>query len=272
MGDDGFYTVEEIRSRLGISTLVFDETPVDRESYRLIAEAGIRYVEILDRRDTFQEEDPASASDITAACREFGLSIISFHSRSVKFAELGVEPEVERSKRMIDHLLALGGKVWGTHVRVEHPETRAGYEALARYYEGADLNLVVENFTTQSIREVVDWIDAVGHPQVGMILDVGHERTADGEDVMTFAGRPTEILNAIGPRLRHVHLHDFREGKDHWAPFDGGLQWVEVFKALRAIDYRGSILFEPSSNGDAAATIRKVGEVPEKIVQMARVG
>ena len=268
---DTFYTAQEVRARLGISTMVFDDdTPLDRDAFRVIADAGIATVEIIDRREVFQEEDPASMADVVANCRDFGLTVTSFHSRSVRFNERGVGPEVERSKRMIDHLLALRGKVWGTHAKTQDPETRAGYEALARHYEGADVSLVVENFNAQPIREVIEWIDGLGHPQVGMILDVGHEITPEGQDVFTFPGKPTEILHAIGPRLRHVHLHDFRDGVDHYPPFEGELQWVELFRALKAINYRGAILFEPASQGDAPDTIRKVGRVPERLAAMAR--
>jgi len=268
---NGFYSADDIRSRLGVSTYVIDETiPMNSESLRLIADAGISGVEIIDRREQFLEEDRATMEGIVAGCREVGLRILSFHSRSVQFHTLGVEAEVERCRRMIDHLLDVGGNVWGTHCRIEDPETTEGYARLAEIYEGTDLSLVVENFTQgQTIQAVIDWVDTMNHPRIGMILDVGHERTPEGEDVMTFPGESTRILNAIGPRLRHIHLHDFLDGRDHHRPFTGGLQRVEVFRGLRAIDYAGAFLFEPAPWGETADILQSVGSVPEKIVQMA---
>ena len=195
-----FYTAEQIRSRLGISTYVFEgQAPLDREGLKHVAEAGIATLEICDRRKAeppdFLEEEPATMKGIVAACREFGLTVTSFHSRSISFHDLGLAAEIERSRRMIDHLLELGGKVWGTHVQIEHPETRAGYEALAKHYEGQDLKLVIENGTRmRRVQACIDWIDAIAHPQIGMIFDVGHERNAEGSNPMTIAQEPTRML------------------------------------------------------------------------------
>jgi len=241
-----------------------------REALRQIADAGIATLEIIDEREEYQEEDPSTMKAIVAACREFGLSVTSFHSRSINYHELGLDAEIERSKRMIDHLLAIGGKVWGTHVKIEHAETRLGYEALAKYYEGQDLKLVIENGGNQPIQACIDWIDAVGHPQIGMILDVGHERNASGQNPMTLPGEPTEILRGIGHRLHHIHLHDFVEGRDHHAPFEGEIQWVETFEGLKEIGYQGAFMFEPGPSPQFADTIRKVGVVPEKIEEMTK--
>lgn len=270
-GAETFYTAEQIRCRLGISTWVLQgQVPLGRGALRHIAEAGVVTLEIIDEREHFQEEDPSTMKAIVAACREFGLSVTSFHSRSINYQELGLDAEIERSKRMIDHLLDVGGKVWGTHVKIAHPETRLGYEVLAKYYEGQDLKLVIENGGRQPIQACIDWVDYIGHSQIGILLDVGHERNASGKNPMTIAGEPTRILRALGHRLHHIHLHDFAEGKDHHAPFEGEIQWVETFRGLREIDYRGAFIFEPRSSPYYVDTIRKVGTVPERIEEMAR--
>lgn len=266
---ESFYTAEQIRARLGISTYVLHgQMPLDREGLKMIAEAGIATLEIIDEREDYQEEDPATMKAIVSACREFGLSVTSFHSRSINYHELGLEAEIERSRRMIDHLLEIGGKIWGTHVKIEHPETRSGYEALAKQYEGQDLKLVVENGGRQPIQACIDWIDAIGHPQIGMILDVGHERNAAGQNPMTLPGEPTEILRNIRHRLHHIHLHDFVEGRDHHPPFTGGIQWVETFRGLREIDYSGAFIFEPGPSPEFGDTIREVGSVPEALERL----
>lgn len=265
------YTAEQIRSRLGISTWVLHEAAsLEREGLQQIAEAGIVTLEIIDKRDDYQEEDPSTMKELLDACREFGLSITSFHSRSINYHELGVDAEIERSKRMIDHMLDVGGRVWGTHVQIEHAETRLGYEALAKFYEGQDLKLVIENGGKQTIQRCIDWIDAIGHPQIGMILDVGHERNAAGQNPMTLPGDPTKILRNIGPRLHHIHLHDFANGADHHAPFDGGIQWAETFRGLCETDYQGAFMFEPrpAPAPQFADTLRAVGTVPDRIAEM----
>ena len=265
------YSAEQIRSRLGISTWVLHgQIPLGREALRQIAEAGIATLEIIDLRDEFQEEEPSTMKESLDACREFGLSVTSFHSRSINYHELGLEAEIDRSKRMLDHLLEVGGNVWGTHVRIEHEETRKGYEALARYYEGQDLKLVVENGGKQNIQACIDWIDDIGHPQIDMILDVGHERNASGQNPMTLPGDPTRILRSIGHRLPHIHLHDFVGGADHYLPFEGGIQWAETMRGLNEIAYPGAFIFEVRPSPDYADAIRTVGGLPEKLAEMLK--
>jgi len=110
-GDAPVYTAQEVRARLGISTFVLPEETSWPELMRRAAEAGIATLEILDRRSEFQEENPATMKQMLAAVREFGLSVTSFHSRSVDFGGLGLQEEIDRSKLMIDHLLELGGTV-----------------------------------------------------------------------------------------------------------------------------------------------------------------
>ena len=88
-GIDTSYTADQIRSRLGISTHVrTGQVPLGPKALRRIADAGIVTLEIIDRREDYPEEDPSSMNGIVAACREFGLSITSFHSRSINFHEL----------------------------------------------------------------------------------------------------------------------------------------------------------------------------------------
>ena len=270
------YTAEEIRSRLGISTYAVPSDPFDRKGLEEIARAGISHLEILDIRDQFQEETPQTMKDIVAACRDLGLSITSFHSCSINYAQTGQaewQKEVDRSKRMIDHLISIGGKVWGTHVLISQPQTKDAYYQLAKYYEGQDISLVVENFgPRQSVPACIEWIDSIAHPQIGMILDVGHERNTQKQNPMTIPGQPTKIIQAIGRRLVHIHLHDFIDGRDHHAPFEqtGEIQWDETFSALKEIDYQGVFMFEPRSQGDRPSDpVVKVGQVPETIAQAA---
>ena len=270
------YTAEEIRSRLGVSTFAFDGRPLDRKDLEDIAQAGISHLEILDNRDQFQEETPQTMKDIVAACRDLGLSITSFHSCSINYAQTGqaeLQKEVDRSKRMIDHLISVGGKVWGTHVYISEPQTKDAYYQLAKYYEGQDICLVIENFgPTQSVQACIEWIDSIAHPQIGMIFDVGHERNAQDQNPMTIPGQPTSIIHAIGHRLRHIHLMDVVNGLDHHAPFErsGQLQWTETFSALHQINYPGIFMFEPGPEDRYSKNaLDKVARAPETIVETA---
>ena len=86
-------------------------------------------------------------------------------------------------------------------------------------------------------------VDEIGSDRFGMVVDVGHTRDEDGVNPFIKPDRARETLAQCGPRLIHLHLHDFLE-RDHIAPMDGNLQWAEVFGALKDIDYQGVFMFE----------------------------
>lgn len=273
------YTAQQIRSRLGISTAAV-RPPLDRESLESIRQAGISYLEISEIRDQFQEEEPQTMKEIVAVCRDLGLSINAFHSPSIvnyPNDKSQWQKEIDRSKRIIDHLISIGGRIWGTHVRITDGKTRDAYYELAQCYEGQDIRLVVESddLSEQDAQAAIEWIDAISHPQIGLLLDVGHERKRDAPDQnpMTIPNQAAGIIKALGPRLHHLHLHDVVDGRDHYAPFEtqGQLQWGEIFSALKDIDYQGIFMFEPvvEIHGVSRSSdpVGKVGQVPDGIVQ-----
>ena len=104
-----------------------------------------------------------------------------------------------------------------------------------------------------------------------MILDIGHERDAAGLNPMTQPGGPTRILQRCGHRLGHLHLHGFKSGRDHHPPLVDGdeIQWLELFKMLREVNYAGDFNFEPRGMLEAPRTLDDVRQAPEGIVALA---
>ena len=115
------------------------------------------------------------------------------------------------------------------------------------------------------------FLDKLDHPQVGMLLDIGHVRNSNGENPMTLPGGPTRVLELCRRRLCHVHVHGFKDGSDHYPPLvDGDLiRWVELFRMLRTVEYAGDINFEPSGEPIHSGTLAAVAAAPERIVEMA---
>ena len=56
------------------------------------------------------------------------------------------------------------------------------------------------------------------------------------------------MIRAIGERLGALHIHDNDRWKDlHQIPFAGSIDWNEVVKALKDIDYKGEFTLEADS-------------------------
>ncbi len=113
--------------------------------------------------------------------------------------------------------------------------------------EAAGVGLAVENVWNKfllSPLEMRDLIDAVGHPLVGAYFDVGN--------VVAF-GYPEQWLRILGPRVRRVHVKDFRGRPGQLGGFcqlmDGDVDWPAVVAALGAIGYDGHLTSEVGGVG-----------------------
>ena len=293
------YSAEELRSRLGISTGVVANRPLDMKALEDISRAGISNLEIMEHPiNQFKEDDPQTMEWIVSACKDLGLSIVSFHARFYDVRghldwsdrnslETGGETqrrkEIDRCKRVIDYFISLGCKAWVTHLPIIQDATRKSYCELARHCEGQDIHLLIENAPRkeQNVSACIEWVDSISHPQIGICLDVGHECNSQKQNLMILPGAPARIIGSIGNRLHHLHLHDWissaigpksPHGHDHFAPFEegGDMSWTEIFSALSDIDYQGVFMFEPLPGKQYSENpIDKVGRLPERLAAAA---
>ncbi len=171
-------------------------------------------------------------------------------------------------------MLELGGSVWGSHTGKTGAAELQSYGELARHVENTAAVVCVENFPSEGteVRKRVDFLDALDNDCAGMILDIGHVRNDDGKNPMTIPGGPSRVLNLCGRHLRHIHLHGFKDGRDHHPPLTEGdtIQWIELLTSLSEIGYAGAINFEPSSDPNHIDTLQHVADFPGKIAEIFR--
>ncbi|MDP6495555.1 MAG: sugar phosphate isomerase/epimerase [Dehalococcoidia bacterium] len=274
-----FYTAQEIRHRLSISTLVFRQyRPISESTLAELAAYGITKIELLESPEQFDLTDPGSMRHVARICRNAGVVIGAYHAHKTNFDDVDTKEKrrerIDLCRRQIGTLLELGGTVWGCHAgSTDDGIVQKSYEELVRHVEGTEAVITVENFAQQGtfVEDRVALLDGMDHPQIRMILDIGHVRDSGGENPMTQAGGPTETLRLCGHRLGHVHLHGFKNGKDHHPPLaeGDGIRWIELLRELRSIDYQGAINFEPAGEPVHSDSIEATGSFPEKIVEMA---
>ena len=91
------------------------------------------------------------------------------------------------------------------------------------------------------IYELIELVDAVNDPSVGVCLDTGH---ANLGGVV-----PAEAIRALGSRLKALHINDNHAGDtdEHLFPYFGTVEWTETVRALREIGYVGDFAYEAGS-------------------------
>jgi sugar phosphate isomerase/epimerase len=91
--------------------------------------------------------------------------------------------------------------------------------------------------------EGFDWLLQQAWHSVGVTLDVGH-MYLDGGAPLRRAGTLGGLIRRLGPRLAHLHLHDYNGQHDHVPLGTGRIDLSDVLCALRDSDYAGNVTLE----------------------------
>lgn len=125
---------------------------------------------------------------------------------------------------------------------------------LAPYIEAAKkagIGLAIENmvdfrdcrrrFCGGDPEELIDLVDTINDPSVGICIDTGHAHVS-GIHVGSF-------IRMAGSRLKCTHIDDNNRDSDtHMPPFMGSVDWADTMKALADIGYTGDFSFEVGSH------------------------
>lgn len=136
---------------------------------------------------------------------------------------------------------------------------------LTEYAYQRNITLSIEHFPGRalpSIRTTLDFVRAIRHPNLHLLLDVGHAQMSK-EDI-------PNAIKRVGPWLGYVHLDDNDGVGDlHWALLDG-VMTADVlqgtFAALHDIGYTGSVSLELSPElADPLDAIRRSWDIINQV-------
>ncbi len=86
--------------------------------------------------------------------------------------------------------------------------------------------------------EFASYVDSFSSPSIRAYFDVGN---------VVINGYPQDWIRILGPRIAKLHIKDFKFAKREaqFVPLrEGEIDWLEVYKALAEIGYRGSATVE----------------------------
>lgn len=109
--------------------------------------------------------------------------------------------------------------------------------------EKVGVDLCVENVWNglfYSPLELAAFVDQFKSPRIGVYFDVGN--------VLGYHQHPPHWIEILGPRIRRVHIKDFKTAVGGMAGFcdllEGDVPWRESMQALRAIGYDKTVVAE----------------------------
>jgi sugar phosphate isomerase/epimerase len=160
-------------------------------------------------------------------------------------------------KRAIECTAIAGGKIC-----VVHPDNNLSAEENAKMYaeilpfaKDHGVKIATENMwnweenaptscfaACSTSEDFVKHIDTVNDPYFIACLDIGHaEMRGSGSGAYN-------MIKALGHRLGALHLHDNDQlGDNHQIPFSMNIDFVQVAKGLKEINYQGELTLEADS-------------------------
>ena len=131
----------------------------------------------------------------------------------------------------------------------------AGVQQLHQRITPLGVRIAFEPEPGMLVDSLTDWErlrDAVSFPDFGLALDVGHVPCTESIS----AG---DAIRKYGGALRTVHLDDSKNGvHEHLQIGEGSLDWPDIMRALREIDFTGIASVELSRHSHAAPEAARI--------------
>lgn len=236
--------------------------PTDIERIRLLHEAGFRYIDLDMYFFTpdcpyMQDNWKEAVAELKEEANRLGMTFVQAHSQggnAFKEDEAHVKFLIDATIRSIEICRELG-----IENTVAHPGGAAGitkeewFERNKSFYqnffpimEETGVNVLIENsisrerYWTDSGKDMVEFLDYVGHPLLHACWDTGHGN---------LWGVQYDHIVTLGKHLRAIHYNDNHGLKDeHLIPYFGTVNHDEILNALIDIDYKGYFTLEATSS------------------------
>lgn len=213
--------------------------------------AGVQAIEISFGR---KFDNPLDYAEIKRLADLYGIELWSFHLPFAPFTELELSrPElcdqtVEYFKGLIKDGSSIGIKRFVVHPSGEPicDEQRAtrlecakkSLARLAEYAKGFGGVICVEDLPRACLgrnsEEMLALLSA--HEDLRACFDTNHLLSLE---------KPHEFIRKIGNQIITLHVSDYDcLDERHWLPGEGDIDWQELYKALREIDYNGVWMYE----------------------------
>ena len=203
--------------------------------------AGRKTLERLRRQHGLTYSVHAPFRDLDPAASDAGLLRAS---RQLYLQALDTGAELQ-AELVVMHPATVSMEEWSTLTpgrrRAVRQREIATFRELAARAAQLEVRIGLENMPVFRAARDVTWLEevwqAVGSPWLGFTVDVGHAHSAGIP--------PALVLQHLGRRVWHVHVHDNPGGGDHHRAIgEGTVDWASVAEALVDLDYPGLVVDE----------------------------
>ena len=243
---------------LSIWTGMYGTRPL-HEAFRALHECGWRTFEIASEHLVAidGDDDPKARIGEARQCLdELGARALQAHGLLRADVAAASADDRERDIATLERHTAIAAAL-GVRTMVMHPGGRdlvnsdeevaesrrlnvAAFRRLGDFAGGRNMCIGLENLMRRGAStpsDMIDLLDAIGHPAIGITFDSSHARVAS-LDIPA-------ALRAFGPHLVATHISDNNgSGDQHLTPGGGTIEWRPLMEAFRDTGYRGMFNLE----------------------------
>lgn len=257
--------------KTGMSSACF--YPLETEkAVRKCGEMGFKNIEIF--VNSYCELNSAIRNEIKSISDYYGMKVCSVHpftSFAESFVFFGsyarrIDDGIEFYKNYFDFASFIGAGLINLHgAKTQYTVNNEEYfNRYARLFEaGKEYGITVSqenvvDYRSQSPVFIKRMSDYLGD-NFALTLDLKQCRRA-GEKALDF-------IDAVGEKIKAVHISDYSYNKDCIPPFEGNEDFISIVNALKNKEYNGEYLIELYSNGfDSEEQIITAAERFDKIL------
>lgn len=243
-------SVEGVGMKYGVCNWIFGDEPLAETVARL---AGFGY-DGLELKGDLEFYDPA---EVKAILDDHGLAVLSLTPEDVDLPHPDAEVRakaVDYYLRLLDFAAKVGAPMVGCHGAVgrirpvttyeqEYVNYVVGVQRIAERAQELGLRLAIEvlnryeSHLLNTAEEAVRFVEEVGAPNVGLLLDAYHMNIEEADLV--------SAILAAGEHLALFHAAD----SNRQAVGRGHTDFAGVMRALKDIGYNGAIIVECTAAG-----------------------
>jgi hydroxypyruvate isomerase len=234
------------------------------ENLERVAQAGYRHVELVGEFARWSEAD---WTRILARMRALKITVDATSGVKAGFADpVGGDPFVAELKGFIPtvqrlacgQIILLSGKrIEGAAPGVQRAASIETLKRAADILSAAGLTGVIEpidrlenpSIYLDGVAEAFEIVRAVGSPKVKVLYDLYHEQRGMGN-----------LIEKLEKNIEEVGLIHVADVPGRHEPGTGELNYINVYRALAQLKYRGVIAMEFYPTADVVETLRRVRE------------
>jgi sugar phosphate isomerase/epimerase len=275
--------------QFGVSTQLYHARPLRRDHLAEVAAHGFGAVEIIATRSHVDYHDPAALDAVAEWLGRERLSLHSLHAPVMErydgrwIGPLSIaSPDgaaralaVQEAKAALELARRVPLSVLVVHPGLQDSLLADGAhnsrDAVVRSVEeivaaasplGVRVALEVIPNAMATADALVDLLDELDIPEVGVCLDFGHAH---------LQGDVVGAIETLSGVLVATHVHDNRGRRDeHLAPFEGTIDWIGARMALQKIGYDGLLMLELASAEPAAPALERARQAAARLEHAAR--